>query len=392
MTVEMTPSPLQTLAELKRSAQESSASLLGLELDPERKLLEAATLEGISADQRSRASALSVELWRRQALLEDLLVRAEEAGRRRRSPELAALVEGPSIDLGRSSVKPEARSLLAARELCSPGELLTGMAAMFDEVKGVYELFAQTWKTLIPRLESVQALAERAMGLVGVSAGDERRRLEAPLAAVASFARAVARDPLSIRPEAITQLGDELESLRAELERSVELRTTFPAAFAAAHTQLGVLREVHAEARAAHEELTVKIAKPGAPPPPQRDETLDIELVSIGQLAEDGAWLEARHSLDALGARIDAAARAARHSIDAYRAPLDARNQLRDLLLAYQVKASRLGLIEQPDVAAIYRAAEAELYNAPTDLARAEKLVRSYQDALSDSPTGEVER
>ena len=52
--------------------------------------------------------------------------------------------------------------------------------------------------------------------------------------------------------------------------------------------------------------LTVKIAKPGAPPPPQRDETLDIELVSIGQLAEDGAWLEARHSLDALGARIDA--------------------------------------------------------------------------------------
>ena len=42
---------------------------------------------------------------------------------------------------------------------------------------------------------------------------------------------------------------------------------------------------------------------------------------------------------------------------------------------------------------AIYRAAEAEkLYNAPTDLARAEKLVRSYQDALSDSPTGEVER
>ena len=101
---------------------------------------------------------------------------------------------------------------MPAQELCSPGELLTGMAAMFDEVKGVYELFAQTWKTLIPRLESVQALAERATGLVEVSAGDERRRLEAPLAAVASFARAVARDPLSIRPEAITQLGDELES------------------------------------------------------------------------------------------------------------------------------------------------------------------------------------
>ena len=102
---------------------------------------------------------------------------------------------------------------------------------------------------------------------------------------------------MSIRPKEITQLGVELESLRAELERSVELRTTFPAAFAAADTHLGVLREVHAEARAAHGELTVKIAKAGAPPPPQRDETLDIELVSIGQLAEDselGSRLGAR--------------------------------------------------------------------------------------------------
>jgi hypothetical protein len=266
------------------------------------------------------------------------------------------------------------------------------MAAMFDEVKGVYSLFAQTWKTLIPRLESVQALAERANGLADANEWDGRRRLEAAVAAVASFARAVARDPLSISPGAMTQLGDELESLRAELERSVELRTTFPAAFAAVRTQLGVLRDVHSEARAAREELTVKISNPGAPLLPKHDETLEIELVSIGQLAQDGAWLDARRSLDALCVRIDAAVQDGRDSIDACRAPLDARNQLRDLLRAYQVKASRLGLIEQPEVAAICRAAEAELYNAPTDLARAEKLVRSYQDALSDAPNEEVER
>ena len=70
--------------------------------------------------------AVSGKLWRRQSLLQDSAVRAEEAGRRRRSPELAALVEGPSIDLGRGSVKLEARSLLTTQELRSPGELLTG--------------------------------------------------------------------------------------------------------------------------------------------------------------------------------------------------------------------------------------------------------------------------
>jgi hypothetical protein len=393
MTVDMTLSPKEQLAELQRSAQQSSASLVELELDPERKLLEEATLEGMSADRRSQASALSAELWRRQGLLEDLLARAQELGRGRRSEQLAALLERPSIDLGRAAIEPAARSLLTAEgQLCSPAELLAEMTAMFDEVKGVYGLFARTWEALIPQLESLRRLAQETSTLADANAGEERERLEVPLAAVAALARAVARDPLSVRPEGITALEDDLESRRGELERFAELRNTFPVALADAQARLEALGEALAEARAAREELFAKIAQPAAPPLPEFDETLQSELSGVRELAEHGAWSDAARSLDALRGRIDAALDETQSAIDAHRAPIAARNQLRALLDAYRVKSSRLGLIEDSNVASIYREAEAALYTAPTDLADAERLIRRYQEALSDPRTREVER
>jgi hypothetical protein len=392
MTVEMSLSPKQELAELKRSAQQSGASLVELELDPERKLLEAATLEGISADRRSRARALSAELWRRQGLLEDLLARAEQLARPRRAAELAALLDGPSIDIGPAAVEPAARSLLGAHgQVRSPAELLAEMTEMFDEVRGVFGLFARTWEELIPQLESVRNLAQTTTMLADADAPDDRGRLDAPLAAVASLARAVARDPLSVRDDAVAALSEELESLRLEYQRSAELRVAFPAALAAARTQLSTLNDAHAEARAAREELFVKIARPSGPPLATLDESLESELGRIGQLAEDRAWVDARRALDALCARIAAAVLDTRRCTEAYRSPIDARNQYRALLKAYQVKASRVGLIEDPDVAAIFRAAEAELHSAPTDLANAARLVRSYQEALSGPSRRDVE-
>ena len=71
-------------------------------------------------------------------------------------------------------------------------------------------------------------------------------------------------------------------------------------------------------------------------------------------------------------------------ALTANRAPLESRNQLRALLDAYQVKAARLGVVEDSRVAAIYDQAKTELYTAPTDLASAGELVRRYQQAISN--------
>jgi hypothetical protein len=69
----------------------------------------------------------------------------------------------------------------------------------------------------------------------------------------------------------------------------------------------------------------------------------------------------------------------------ANRAPIEARDQFRALLEAYQVKAKRLGLLEDPRLADIFDRAHDALYTAPTDLALAARLVRSYQESLSGS-------
>jgi hypothetical protein len=76
----------------------------------------------------------------------------------------------------------------------------------------------------------------------------------------------------------------------------------------------------------------------------------------------------------------------AQRLLRASRVPIEARNQLRALLDAYQVKAKRLGMVEEREVADAYRRAQAALYTAPTDLNVAAQLVRTYQEMINGSP------
>ena len=74
----------------------------------------------------------------------------------------------------------------------------------------------------------------------------------------------------------------------------------------------------------------------------------------------------------------------------ANRAPLATRNELRGRLDAYRAKAYRLGLLENPALAALYARAQEVLFTAPTDLAAADELVRRYQQALAGPTPREV--
>jgi hypothetical protein len=143
---------------------------------------------------------------------------------------------------------------------------------------------------------------------------------------------------------------------------------------------------LHNELRAAREELLVKIALPGAPPPQPRDDG-ERELSQITALAQRGAWSQARAELDAWKDRAAVRRDEAERLLRASRVPIEARNQLRALLDAYQVKAKRLGVVEDADVADAYTQAQAALYNAPTDLNGAAQLVRAYQEMVNGSTT-----
>jgi hypothetical protein len=222
-----------------------------------------------------------------------------------------------------------------------------------------------------PSIELVSAevpLMERS--LLGGSESTERCTVDALLASMSSSFDEV--------KAVVKRIADDLQAAAA-------LKRGFDARIMEAREALEQLRIAERAAHAAHEELVVKIAGPAAPLPADASGELEIELRRIVELGRAAAWAEARRALDAWSARAGALRDDVRRALEANRAPLAARNQLRSLLDAYQAKARRIGLLEDPRLEGIFAQAEQTLYTAPTDLAVAERLVSSYQQLLTAS-------
>jgi hypothetical protein len=374
------------LDRLKDAGERVAANLVELEIDSSRQLLEASTLSGESAKQWSAASAGLTDLWEWRGQLEGFLGSAQELRRSRRAGELRALLTGPSIELTRSEVPLAERDLLGSPERavrCTPDELLDRMSRAFDEVKTVVARFGEAWETLTPRLTAARTALERARTLAVTVGESGRPDLEDAARQSVAIGERLSADPLSVSPGEVDRLLESLQAIQRDLEATVALRRDLDTRLADARARLARLGAVLEEWRGAHQELVVKIAAPSAPAPPAAEQDVAGELDQIASLAGSGAWREARRRLDAWSARVTTDLDDGESAARANRAPIDARNQLRALLEAYQVKAGRLGAIEDPEVEQIFAQAHDSLYTAPTDLAMAAQLVRRYQERLN---------
>ncbi|MBV9415973.1 MAG: hypothetical protein JO363_13410 [Solirubrobacterales bacterium] len=110
---------------------------------------------------------------------------------------------------------------------------------------------------------------------------------------------------------------------------------------------------------------------------------LEGELGQIAAVARAGGWRAAHRRLDRWTADTRALLDDAQRILRPNRAPIEARNQLRALLEAYQVKAGRLGRIEDAELERVFSQAHQALHTAPTDVALAAQLVRRYQELLN---------
>jgi hypothetical protein len=381
---------------LQAAAERIAGSLVELELDSSRKLLEASTLEGESAARWAAASAALTELWRRHGLLEELLQRAEAAARGTRIDELRSLLAGPSIELAQTEVPLAQRTLQGGSrsvENCSATELIASMSTMFDEVTRVISGIATAWDTLVRNLEAADRLLTECRLLAQEVGEESHAGLLADEQVIERLSSAVRTDPLSVSAGDVDGLTQSLRALRDELQEAAWLKRDFDARIGEARALLERVRTAAGEAHAAHDEAQLKIAQPSAPPVPPLPAEIDTELERVGDLATQGAWKAAGNSLARWTAATGALLDDVRRAREANRAPIEARDQFRALLEAYQVKAARLGVVEEPPVAAIFARARETLYRAPTDLALAAQLVRSYQEALSARrPSAEARR
>ncbi len=378
--------PDRQLRRLHEVSERVAANLVELEIDSSRQLLEVSSLTGESAARWSAASAALTDLWRWKELLDKLLAQADRLRSPRRATELSSLLEGQSIELTRSEVPLAERDLLGSSQVavrCSADELLERMSRAFDEVKSVVARFGEAWETLSPRLGAARRLADQATTLADQLGEPDRDDLDAATRSLSRLAAALSADPLSVRASDVDRLTQSLEAICGDLGASTTLRTELDARVAVARALLARLRTTITDADAAHEEWLVKISVPAARRAFEPGENLDDELTEIGTVARSGAWREARRRLDGWTARASAQLDDANRALRESRAPLQARNQLRALLEAYQVKAERIGLIEDPRLEQVFAQAHEALYTAPTDLAFAAQLVRRYQELLN---------
>jgi hypothetical protein len=375
------------LERLREASERVAANLVELEIDSSRQLLEARVLAGESAARWSAASAALTDLWEWRGLLDQFLGRAEELSRSpRRANEYKALIEGSSIELARSQVPLAERDLLGSTEVtvrCTAAELLARMSRAFDGVKTVVAEFGEAWNTLTPRLTAARGELDQTQSLAASMGESDRTDLADASNRLARLTEALTSDPLSVAPADVDRLIDSVDAIRRDLEATGALRHDLDARLADSRALLTQLHAAVDEGRAAHEELLVKIAVPSAPAAPELPHNLDGELDQIAALAHSGAWRDARRRLDRWTAQSRELLDDAQRILRANRAPIEARNQLRALLEAYQVKASRVGAVEDPELERIFAQAHQALYTAPTDLSVAAQLVRRYQDLLN---------
>ena len=109
----------------------------------------------------------------------------------------------------------------------------------------------------------------------------------------------------------------------------------------------------------------------------------------MAELSDQGEWREARAALEQWSVRAESLLDEARRIAAENRAPLETRGQLRGLLDSYQAKATRLGLIEDAELSAIYDEAHETLYTAPTDLAHASGADQPLPGSARREPAGE---
>jgi hypothetical protein len=380
--------PTRELIRLQEACDRVAANLVELEIDSSRQLLEVSSLTGRSAEQWAQASAALTDLWRWHGQLTQLLERAGKLRSPWRANELRSLLDGESIELTRSEVPLAERDLLGSAEItvrCTSEQLLARMSGAFDEVKTVVARFGDAWTALTPRVTAAQEALKEAEGLAAALGERHRRDLDEAARALARLAAAASADPLATAPGELDRLIDSVREIRRDLDATAALRREFDARLAAARELLASLETATAEGRAAHAEAMLKVSLPAAPEPPVMTDDLRAELDSIASLARAGAWRDARGKLDAWTSRTEALLDQTRQAARANRAPIEARNQFRALLEAYQVKAQRLGVVEDPELEETFARAHEALYTAPTDLALVAQLVRRYQELIGSA-------
>ena len=384
-----------TLRGLRQASERMTDNLMELENDPTRKVLDQASLTGVTAERWRQAKATLGQLWQWFGQFKDVLDQGAELRGSKprvdndRLARLDQLVNGPSIEVSNQQIPLAERGLFGPTETtvhCSANQLLARMSESFDHVKEVVVAASQAWNSLLPRLQTGQTELAAADQLAASLHEQHVPELDALRAQLGSIGDRLATDPLSIQPGAADQVITGLTAARQDLDELAGLRDNLSARLDQASGLWAELQRTVEVARDTHAEAELKIVSPAIPPAPRLDPDFGRHLDRVRALAARSEWRAARRELHEWSRTASSLLANALRAGEASRLPIDQRNELRGRLDAYRAKANRLGLLEDSRLSQLYDRARQELYSAPTNLTTAEELVRRYQQSLPVKP------
>lgn len=177
-----------------------------------------------------------------------------------------------------------------------------------------------------------------------------------------------ASDPLSLTP-------DDIERRIAAITELAALQTNWPEAISDTAARLDVLRDAVRHAAQTRERATQKVLTGPLPVAADAEPKLRAELEAMTALDPT--------ALRELQRRIESALQRVRQDEAMAQGLLDRRTELRGRLRAYEAKAARLGLAEDPDLLSSRRIASGLLKRQPCDLRAVTQAVVDYQQMLS---------
>ncbi|GAA3922661.1 hypothetical protein [Actinoplanes auranticolor] len=371
------------LLRLEAAAAAVAANLVDLDDNTARKDLDKGPLTGRTAAAWADATAALTRLWDGYGMLTALITSARSVRNQRRftDAEKTAYVHqvlGRSITLSTTTVPLAQRGLLGAGQVsttCTPAELLAAMEAAFKTAVDVAVRAGDVWHRLMPEAATVASSLAHLRGLTRSAALDEADRR------LGDFTSALASDPLGCDEQALATVRTLLDRADAERTSAGELRETLTQRLADAHALLDQLAEAARAAAVAEQNAAGRFADSAIAVVSGLD--LRPDLAALDALAAAGHWALisprlaewSRRARERIAALRDAAARNA--------GMLAARNELRGRLDAYQAKAGRRGLAEDPALAPLAERARDALYTAPCDVDAARAAVNAYQDAVA---------
>lgn len=380
-------------------------SLLALEAEPTYQMLAPrsttrAPLQGETARVVAPALEALDDVFEYRGKLTEVLDRARAVrasmsglslwGNDEKEREIFVLLQGPSIEVPPQATPLARRALLdpGARDVrVVPEQLLSAMAAAYEQARDAVVAVKQAWERIEPVLAVIERQLEdaRAMAaMLGIEA-----TVEAELAAVTRELEAarvrVAQDPLGASADTASRLEPRVGTLTKELAGIASLRDRVAAGLARARETLKRLREVNEAAKHAVDAMPREIAGAGAPGQPIVEshlEGLPAWLDKLEQVAREGRFQAAEVGLSKWDAAAQSYLANDEKIAGALAAVLARRDELAGRLRARRAQARALaarGVALDPALEDMAREAEKLLARRPTPLAHAAALVERYE-------------